>query len=329
MTLRLLVADDNAAMQKMVRLAFAGENAVIEVVSSGDAAIGILHEFRPNVVLADISMPGFSGYEVCERIRRDPEFAAIPVILLNGAFDPFNDEMAARVGASGHLTKPFRPSEMISMVERTLESASRAASNFSGDKADGVGVGTEIAAESSTPPSAVYDTGESDVFPDVEFAGNAVASESDDEYDTELGENAGTPESDDEYDTVELDLLPETEPGAQSDFFHVSQRALESYLGPGRILEIFGDEPLDVKAAADSRIPDELIKKLAERVAEKMFPLVEAMVRQALAATPANPVEGQQNLKPRMEIYYENRKDDSPGPIGGDADNGYVGGPML
>ena len=110
MTLRLLVADDNVAMHKMVRLAFTGEDAVIEAVTNGEAAIDTLREFRPDVVLADVSMPGYSGYEVCERIRGDLDFAAIPVILLNGAFDPLDEEEAARVKASGHLTKPFDPS---------------------------------------------------------------------------------------------------------------------------------------------------------------------------------------------------------------------------
>ncbi|MDR0310149.1 MAG: response regulator [Acidobacteriota bacterium] len=230
MTLRLLVADDNAAMQKMVRLAFAGENAVIEAVSSGDAALGILREFRPDVVLADVSMPGFNGYEVCERIRRDPEFAAIPVILLNGAFDPFNDEEAARVEASGQLTKPFDPSEMIAMMEKLLrESARRAAFDFSGNKNDDdSGAEAEIAPELLTPPSATGDSG--------------------------------------------------ARRGTFKEALIVSPRALESYLGRNRILEIFGDETLDSKAAADSRISDEFIEQLAERVAEKLFPDIEALI---------------------------------------------------
>ena len=64
MTLRLLVADESVTMHKMVRLAYATEDAEIEAVFNGDAALDILYEFRPDVILAAISMPGYNGYEV-------------------------------------------------------------------------------------------------------------------------------------------------------------------------------------------------------------------------------------------------------------------------
>jgi len=252
MTLRLLVADDNAAMHKMVRLAFAGDDAVIETVSSGDAALEILNEFSPDAVLADVSMPGYSGYEVCELIRHDPRFAAVPVILMNGALEHFDEEEAARVEASGHLTKPFDPSEMISLVEKLLsESWSRQAhdsrdgkASQKEDKAEKTGAETETAAEISAPPAGFIDSG-------------AVLSA--ELQDVELHESASgkTPES-------------HAEPAAPRGFFHVSPRAWESYLGPDSILEIFDDETFDGKAVDCWQIPDELVDRVAERVMEKM-----------------------------------------------------------
>jgi len=156
MTLRLLVADDNAAMRKMIILTFACEDAVIEAVSNGDAAINLLHRFRPNVVMADISMPGYGGYKVCELIRRDPEFADIPVILLFGAFDFQDEEEVKRVKASGCLTKPFDSSEMISLVEKLRTAASRSpVKELSGSKTEQTGTGTEITAEMPAPPTGV------------------------------------------------------------------------------------------------------------------------------------------------------------------------------
>ena len=153
MTLRLLIADDNVATQKMVQLAFAGEDAVVEAVSSGDAALEVLKVFRPDVALADVFMPGYSGYEVCELIRHDPEFASLPVILLRGAFDPFDEDEAARVGASGHLTKPFDPSEMIAMVERLLQETGRCATpGFSSGEKEKFDTETGAKTEISLPP---------------------------------------------------------------------------------------------------------------------------------------------------------------------------------
>ncbi|MCL2877805.1 MAG: response regulator [Acidobacteria bacterium] len=247
MTLRLLVADDNAAMRKMVTLAYTGENAVVEAVSSGDAAIGTLHKFRPDVVLADVSMPGYSGYEVCELIRRDSQFAAIPVILLNGAFDPLDVEEAARVEASGLLTKPFDPSEMIGLVEKLLlDPAHRLIHDFSDNTANETGTGTEIPAPPADPAA------------DADFIHE------------ELSENAETSE-------------PDMESGALDSFFHIPPHAWESYFGPDRILEIFNDETFSGKASADRRIPDGLADRVAERVAEKMLPAIKTLIRRTPA----------------------------------------------
>ena len=214
MTLRLLVADDNAAMRKMVGLAFAGEDAVIETASSGDAALEMLHTFHPSVVLADVSMPGYSGYEVCEIIRQDPEFATIPVILLSGAFDHLDEEEAARVEANGWLTKPFDPSEMVTMVEKLLaESERRHVPDFQGGITDS------------------------------------------------------------------------SETAASVRHFHVTPRAVESYLGQNSILEIFEGAVLNRRHSTDWHIPDELVDRVAERVAEKMFPDIETLIRRMLERT--------------------------------------------
>ena len=117
MTLKLLVADDSVTIQKMVSLAFSGDDVVIEAVSDGNSALQSLKSFNPDIVLADVFMPGCSGYEVCERVKEDPEFNHIPVILLVGTFEPFDELEAARVRCNGYLVKPFDTSELIQTVQ--------------------------------------------------------------------------------------------------------------------------------------------------------------------------------------------------------------------
>ena len=114
--MKLLVADDSITIQKIVTLAFAGEDIAVEAVSSGEAALESATIFRPDVVLADVFMPGMSGYQVCESIKNNTEMPEIPVILLVGAFEPFDKSEADRVGCDGHLTKPFDTSELIEMI---------------------------------------------------------------------------------------------------------------------------------------------------------------------------------------------------------------------
>jgi len=116
MTLKIFIADDSATIQKVVGLAFSGEDVAIETVSDGDAALDSIRQFRPDVVLADVVMPGCNGYDICARIKEAPEFSGLPVILLAGAFEPFDESEAARVKADGFLIKPFDTSEMTQMI---------------------------------------------------------------------------------------------------------------------------------------------------------------------------------------------------------------------
>lgn len=105
---KLLVADDSATIQKIVDLTFSDEGMEVTVASDGDQAMARLEEVDPDVVLADVFMPGRSGYEVCEAIKHHERFHHIPVMLLVGSFEPFDEAEARRVGADDVLTKPFQ-----------------------------------------------------------------------------------------------------------------------------------------------------------------------------------------------------------------------------
>ena len=123
MSRMILLADDSITIQKIVNLTFSGEGIDVITVGNGDAALKKIHEHRPSLVLADIFMPGKNGYEVCEAIKNDPELQSIPVILLVGAFEPFDSHEAARVKADSHLTKPFEIKALISAVRTLIEAA--------------------------------------------------------------------------------------------------------------------------------------------------------------------------------------------------------------
>jgi CheY-like chemotaxis protein len=105
---KLLLADDSVTIQKVVDLTFGDEGMRVTTVSDGEQAFAKLEEIEPDIVLADIHMPKLNGYELCERIRHDERFRHLPVMLLVGSFEPFDEEEARRVGADDHLTKPFQ-----------------------------------------------------------------------------------------------------------------------------------------------------------------------------------------------------------------------------
>lgn len=105
---KLLLADDSITIQKVVELTFADEGVSVVCANNGREAIDKLGEFTPDVVLADVFMPQVNGYEVCEYIKRNEQLKHIPVMLLVGSFEPFDEAEARRVGANDTLTKPFQ-----------------------------------------------------------------------------------------------------------------------------------------------------------------------------------------------------------------------------
>ena len=105
---KLLLADDSVTIQKVIELTFADEGVRVVALSNGLDAISQLEEIAPDIVLADVFMPGKSGYEVCEYVKQNEKLRHVPVMLLVGSFEPFDEAEARRVGADDILTKPFQ-----------------------------------------------------------------------------------------------------------------------------------------------------------------------------------------------------------------------------
>jgi CheY-like chemotaxis protein len=123
---KILLADDSVTVQKIITLTFSDEGVDVLTVNNGDEAINRLQYMRPALVMADVSIPGKNGYEICEFIKNHPELKSIPVILLVPAFEPFDEEKARSVGANHFLTKPFQSIRtLISTVKSLIEPGNR------------------------------------------------------------------------------------------------------------------------------------------------------------------------------------------------------------
>ena len=116
----LLLADDSITIQRVIELTFADEDIRVVAVSDGHEAIARIEETPPDIVLADVEMPGTDGYEVARHIRATPKLAHIPVLLLTGAFEPVDQAKVADAGCQGVLTKPFEPQLVIQRVRELL-----------------------------------------------------------------------------------------------------------------------------------------------------------------------------------------------------------------
>ena len=105
---KILLADDSATIRKVVELTFADEGIDVVSVPDGDAAMIAFVADQPDIVIADVNMPGIGGYKLCEMIKQDESTHDIPVVLLTGTFEPFDAGEASRVGANYYFTKPFQ-----------------------------------------------------------------------------------------------------------------------------------------------------------------------------------------------------------------------------
>jgi CheY-like chemotaxis protein len=147
----LLLADDSVTIQRVIELTFADEDVTVIAVSDGDQAIERLEASPPDIVLADIGMPGKNGYEVAQYIRRSPKLAHIPVVLLTGAFEPVDQARANDAGCDGVLAKPFEPQLVIGRVKELLARSHRGPDAKAPDAAGG----SALAPPPTSTPAAV------------------------------------------------------------------------------------------------------------------------------------------------------------------------------
>lgn len=125
---KLLLADDSVTIRKVVELTFADEGFDVTSVATGEEAVQKLAENVPAIVIADVNMPEPTGYQICEMIKQNEATHHIPVLLIVGSFEPFDQAEAERVGADGFLTKPFQSiRDLIARVDELLGSQDRGA----------------------------------------------------------------------------------------------------------------------------------------------------------------------------------------------------------
>ncbi len=121
MSYTLLLADDSVTVQRVIELTFADEGFKVVSFSDGDEVVGYLGAGNtPDVILADTTMPARDGYDVAAWVRGQASLAAVPVVLMTGAFEPIDDMRAEACQADAVLVKPFEPQQVVSLVKRML-----------------------------------------------------------------------------------------------------------------------------------------------------------------------------------------------------------------
>ena len=125
---KLLLADDSLTIRNVVEQTFVDEGFDVMTATNGEEAMAKFAVLQPDIVILDVDMPEPNGYNICEMIKQDESTRHIPVLLIVGSFEPFDQNEAERVGADGFLTKPFQSiPDLIVRVEELIGPRERSA----------------------------------------------------------------------------------------------------------------------------------------------------------------------------------------------------------
>jgi PleD family two-component response regulator len=130
---RILLADDSPHAQRMGERILREEGFEVVSLTDGNAAMLRLADVDPDLILADVFLPGKSGFELCRHVKSEPRFKHVRVVLTAGLLEPFDEDEARRAGCDGILKKPFEASKVVSTIDRLVKEAQLARGLFAGE----------------------------------------------------------------------------------------------------------------------------------------------------------------------------------------------------
>jgi two-component system response regulator MtrA len=114
---RILVVDDDASLAEMLTIVLRNEGFEPLICGSGEQALSMFREFRPDIVLLDLMLPGKDGIDVCREIRAE---SGVPIVMLTAKNDTIDVVVGLESGADDYVIKPFKPKELIARIRARL-----------------------------------------------------------------------------------------------------------------------------------------------------------------------------------------------------------------
>jgi DNA-binding response OmpR family regulator len=117
---KILVVDDQPDIRLMCRVNLRLEGYDVIEAPDGDSGLGMVSEYKPDLILLDVMMPGLDGWQFMEALKADPATASIPIVMLTARVQREDEIRGWLAGAADYLPKPFNPSTLTEVVRRTL-----------------------------------------------------------------------------------------------------------------------------------------------------------------------------------------------------------------
>ncbi len=126
---RILIVDDQPEFRAMLTVILQKSGFRVFAAADGEEALRLVSEIAPDLILLDVSMPGMDGIETARRIRQIP---SAPILFLSALGGPETVAKGQAAGGNGHLTKPFRPTELLLRIQEELNASGVRASQING-----------------------------------------------------------------------------------------------------------------------------------------------------------------------------------------------------
>ncbi len=120
MTKKILIVDDEPNIVISLEFLMKKEGFAVAVANDGDEALALVASFNPDLVLLDVMMPKKSGFEVCEALRADPQYAELKIVMLTAKGRDTEMAKGLAIGADAYVTKPFSTRELVDKVKEML-----------------------------------------------------------------------------------------------------------------------------------------------------------------------------------------------------------------
>jgi CheY-like chemotaxis protein len=155
---RILLADDSPHAQRMGERILREEGFEVVSLTDGNAAMLRLADVDPDLILADVFLPGKSGVELCRHVKSQPRFKHVRVVLTAGLLEPFDEDEAKRAGCDAILKKPFEASKVVSTIDPLVKEAQLARGLFAEQTASAPPAAPPIEHAPETPKAAEHTT---------------------------------------------------------------------------------------------------------------------------------------------------------------------------
>jgi len=124
----ILIVDDEPGIVVPVQFLMEQQGYNVITADRGEDALDLIYKYKPDLVLLDIMLPGIDGYEICEIVRLDADYRDVKIVFLTAKGRDVEIAKGLALGADAYITKPFSNDELVSSVEKLLESTYEEAS---------------------------------------------------------------------------------------------------------------------------------------------------------------------------------------------------------